>query len=132
MTTYLEAADIKEILPIKVAHAPPGRVQRHGTASCDWEHSDKVGSKSSHSGKQAVMPGIGHGSSACTTASVVSAGTRTGALPHGKRKPLKALKPHIPSAVKSIADASGWEVIEMGVDIGAGETVVGPEMVSDV
>ena len=48
-------------------------------------------------------------------------------------KALNILKVHMSSPVKSLGkDAPEWEVIELGVDSGASETVIGPDMISNV
>ena len=45
---------------------------------------------------------------------------------------LNILLTHMPSVVKSIAEEEEWIEIEMGVDSGASETVIGPDMISNV
>ena len=49
-----------------------------------------------------------------------------------KNEHLNILKTHTPSTAKSLSDMAEWEEIEMGVDSGASETVVGPDMIPNV
>ena len=58
------------------------------------------------------------------------AGAPTEHVDEGQKLPLKILKVHTPSTVKTIT--SEWEEIEMGVDSGASETVLGPDMLNNI